>query len=150
MKKKWVMIFSLLGIMLAVGACSSVQNPAAAKEVLLEVTIDEFMAEKNISRQVEVARGGTLTVLLGSNPSTGFQWSEQAEITDRAVLMPGVHRYVAPEENGGTPLPGAAGKEEWTFYALDKGTTDVSMDYSRSWEGGEKDEWTFKLTVVVR
>ena len=47
-------------------------------------------------------------------------------------------------------VEGAAGKEIWTFNALRKGTSNISMEYSRPWEGGEKAEWTFTLDVVVK
>jgi len=61
------------------------------------------------------------------------------------------HEYVAPVGKGGKPpAPGTAGKKEWMFKTLKKGTTIVSMEYSRPWEGGEKGEWTFNLTVVVK
>jgi hypothetical protein len=28
--------------------------------------------------------------------------------------------------------------------------TIYTMEYSRPWEGGEKGEWTFTLTVIVK
>ena len=54
------------------------------------------------------------------------------------------------KESKTPPPPGTAGQEIWTFKALRPGTSTISMDYSRPWEGGEKGEWTFKLTVVVK
>jgi inhibitor of cysteine peptidase len=56
------------------------------------------------------------------------------------------HEFVSPEKTG---LVGAPGNEVWTFKALKKGTSTVTMEYSRLWEGGEKGVWTFNLTVVV-
>ena len=56
------------------------------------------------------------------------------------------HKYTAPN----TDVPGAAGKEEWMFKAVEKGKTTIEMEYSRPWEGGEKGGWTFKLTVDVK
>jgi len=53
-------------------------------------------------------------------------------------------------EDGKSPAPGTPGKEVWTFKTLKKGTTEVSMEYSRPWEGGEKAEWTFDLVVTVK
>jgi hypothetical protein len=32
---------------------------------------------------------------------------------------------------------------------MEKGTAQVSMEYSRPWEGGEQGEWTLGLTVIV-
>ncbi len=47
-------------------------------------------------------------------------------------------------------MVGADGIEVWTFKALKIGTSDISMEYSQPWEGGEKDAYGFFLTVVVR
>jgi inhibitor of cysteine peptidase len=84
---------------------------------------------------------------LCSNPTTGFLWSETAQITDQAVLQQTAHEMVSAEDQD---VVGAAGSEVWTFKALKKGESTVSMEYSRPWEGGEKGEWTFSLTVVAK
>ena len=47
-------------------------------------------------------------------------------------------------------IAGTPGQEVWTFEALKKGSSTVSLEYDRPWEGGEKGEWTFELTVVVK
>lgn len=100
---------------------------------------------------VEVGAGDTLTVTLCSNPSTGFSWPESAQISDQTIVQQTDHKYVAPEtEAGATPVVGAPGTEVWTFKALKKGTSTIYVEYSRPWEGGEKGEWTFRLTVVVK
>ncbi len=144
MKAKLILMGIVVAVLLSLVACSS-----AAKQV--SVDIDDFMEQKHISKEVEVAVDGSLTVTLGSNPTTGFQWSESAEISDTSVLEQTDHKFIAPEGEGDKPpAPGTSGQEVWTFKALKKGTTEVSMEYSRSWEEGEKAEWTFVLTVVVK
>ena len=144
MKSKLILMCAVVAISLGLFACSS-----AAKQV--SVDYDDFMEVQHISQEVEVAVDGSLTVTLGSNPTTGFLWSESAEISDQTVLEQTGHEYIAPEGEGDEPpAPGTAGKEVWTFKALKKGTTEVSMEYGRPWEGGEKAEWTFVLTVVVK
>ena len=151
MKKSLLLVLGLMGVLLATVECSGDQGAATDKQVQVKITIDEFMKDKHIARDTDVGEGGTLTLTLGSNPTTGFQWTEQAEIGDEAILRQTGHRFISPEEKGGTPSPpGTAGKQEWTFTALKKGSTEVSMEYSRPWEGGEKGEWTFNLSVVVK
>ncbi|MFC1983316.1 protease inhibitor I42 family protein, partial [Chloroflexota bacterium] len=59
------------------------------------------------------------------------------------------HEFIG-QESEPPPPPGTPGQEVWTFKALKKGTTTVFMEYSRPWEGGEKGEWTFNLTVTVK
>jgi inhibitor of cysteine peptidase len=96
---------------------------------------------------IELAVGETLNVTLESNPTTGFSWALAAN-SDESVLQEIDHEYVA-NEAGETPMVGSGGVEDWTFKALAKGETTISMEYSRPWEGGEKAAQTFELTVVV-
>jgi len=145
-KSKLILTGVVVAVLLSLVACSS-----AAEQAQVSVDIDDFMEVQHISQEVEVAVDGSLTVTLGSNPTTGFLWSESAEISDQTVLQQTAHEFIAPEDEGDEPpAPGTAGKEVWTFKALKKGTTEVSMEYSRPWEGGEKGEWTYTLTVVVK
>jgi len=140
-------------ISLSLLACSpvSTEEPVspAPNKVYVEVTCDDFMNQKHISKQFEIQTGGLLTVALCSNPTTGFLWSEEAQISDKGVLNQGQHEFVGPESEP-PPPPGTPGQEVWTFNALKEGTSTVSMEYSRPWEGGEKAAWTFVLTVVVK
>ena len=96
-------------------------------------------------KEVEVAVGGSFTVILESNPTTGFMW-ELARNTDEAVLELVDQEFIAPE----TALIGAGGKELWTFKALKKGTSEISMEYRRPWEQGVQPAETFVLTVLVK
>jgi len=141
MKSKLILVGVVVAVLLSLVACTS-----APKQAEVSVDIDDFMEQKNISEEVEVAVDGSLTVTLGSNQTTGFKWG-LAEITDESVLEYVDNEYVSPEDGG---VVGAAGKEVWTFKALKEGESTVSTEYSRPWEGGEKAEWTFVLTVVVK
>jgi len=113
----------------------------------VEVSCDEFMNVKHISKEIEVNAGDSFKVTLCSNPTTGFEWSESAQIGDQAVVKQVNHKFTAPKNK---QLAGAAGQEIWTFRALQEGTTTISMEYSQPWEGGTKVEWTFELTVVIK
>jgi len=144
MKSKLILICAMAVITLCLFACSS-----ASKEVSVEVSCDDFMENQHISQEVEVQADGSLTVTLCSNPSTGFQWSESAEISDHTVLEQVDHNFVMPDSEP-PPPPGTPGKEVWTFKALKEGKSTVSIEYSRPWESGEKATWTFVLDVVVK
>jgi inhibitor of cysteine peptidase len=95
-------------------------------------------------KQVELSVGQSLVVTLVSNASTGYSWS-LAQNSDETVLNNTGNKYVAPQ----TTLVGAGGKEEWTFKALKKGNSTISMGYSRPWESTLPAK-TFDLTVVVK
>jgi len=121
----------------------------AIKQASVEIPCNDFYEQPHISQEVEVGAGDSFTVTLCSNPTTGFMWSESAQIGDQTVLQQTEHKFEAPKTTE-PPIEGAPGKEVWTFQALNKGETTVSMEYSRPWEGGEKGNWTFNLTVVVK
>jgi inhibitor of cysteine peptidase len=143
MKSKLILMGVVVVVLLSLVACS--------RSVQSTVNCDDFLNDQHITDEVEIAVDGVLTVVLCSNPTTGFQWAEPAQISDQSVLQQTDHEYVAPEgEDDELPAPGTPGEEVWTFKALKKGTSEVSMEYSRPWEGGEEAEWTYVLTVVVK
>lgn len=142
MKSRLIPICVMVALSLFLLACSP-----TAKQGAVEISCDDFYEQNHISRAVEVATGDSFTVTLCSNQTTGFSWSEQAQIGDQTLLQQTGHEFISPGEKG---LLGAAGEEVWTFQALNKGEATVSMEYSRPWEGGEKGTWTFNLTVVVK
>ena len=145
MKGKLILMCAVGIISLCLVACAPPQVP-----VSVDVSCDDFAASQNITKEVEIGVGESLTVTLCSNPTTGFEWSG-AEIGDQTVLQQTEHKFVDPEGIGGEPpLTGAPGKELWTFKALKQGASNVSMEYGRPWEGGEKAVWTFVLTVDVK
>jgi inhibitor of cysteine peptidase len=162
MKDKIFFGIIFLGIMLVLGACStsnsnSITNPPnnqvppAPNKYLVSVSAEDFAKEANILRQVEVKTGDVFTVALDSNATTGFSWTEQAKIADESILKQTGHQYIAPRADGGNqPVAGRAGIEEWWFTAGQAGTTTAAVNYSRPWDGGEKDVRTFVLTVIVK
>ena len=77
----------------------------------------------------EVDIGQEFTISLESNASTGYQW-RLADTLDGGILMLVSSEYEAPE----TDLPGAPGRELWTFKAIGKGETNIPLEYIRPWE----------------
>ena len=115
----------------------------------ISISIDTFQNQPHIDAVMNAAVGKELTVSLGSNPSTGFSWSEFAEISDETVVQQTSHIYMDNEHETPPPL-GTPGKEIWTLKALKKGTTTIFMEYGRPWEGGEKAEWTVTVTANIK
>ncbi len=113
----------------------------------ISISIDTFQNQPHIDAVMNAAVGEGLTVTLGSNPTTGFQWSEDAKISDESVIKQVSHKFMGP---GIDKPPGTPGEEVWIFEALKKGTTTISMEYSRPWEGGEKAEWTITITANIK
>jgi predicted secreted protein len=115
----------------------------------VSVTCDAFTAAADqsghaaLTRTANASVGGTVTVTLCSNPSTGFAW--ETPVFDATKLQ--LTRHATNEATSG--LLGAAGTETWTFKVLATGDPTVSFAYSRPWAGGEKGLWTVALTVHV-
>jgi len=134
MKSKLIMVGLVIVAVLLLFGCSGVAR---------NITI---VGDPSADGEVEVAAGGSVTLILESNPTTGFSWSEEAQISNPSVLEQVDHEYVAPDSG----MLGASGQEIWKFKALKEGTSTVYLEYSRPWEGGEKAELTYTLTVTVK
>ena len=135
MKSKLVLVCIMAVISLGLFACSPEPVPPASVECAYAW-----------NQETEVAVGGTLTVSLESNPTTGFEWA-LVGITDETVLEEESHGFVAPE--AGAP-PRTGGEEVWTFKALKEGKSTISMEYQRPWEESVEPDKVFALTVVVK
>jgi inhibitor of cysteine peptidase len=138
--KLMVLIIAILALSLP--ACGTM-----AKEVAVQISENDFVANQNQTRDAgSIKTGDAITVTVASNPTTGFKW-ELAGISEPAVIaQDGEPEYVPPESSA----LGAGGQEVWTFKALKKGSSLISLVYSRPWEGGEKAERTLKISVTVK
>ncbi len=144
MKIKPSMILITIALSILLVACA-----APSQKALVEISYDEFNDNPHVNQMLEVQAGKTFEVKLGSNPTTGFRWSEGAQINDTAITIQENHEFIGLESEP-SPPPGTPGQEVWTFKALKKGSSTIYLDYSRPWEGGEKGEWTCTVNVVVK
>ncbi|MDY6911539.1 MAG: protease inhibitor I42 family protein [Chloroflexota bacterium] len=71
--------------------------------------------------------GKKFIVTLESNHTTGYKW-QLAEELDESIIELVNSEYQAPE----TDEVGVGGTEVWTFKAVGKGKTEISMEYIRS------------------
>ncbi len=122
-------------------ACSDPLTPE--KDITVTVGYDSFTQDSSYSGSVRLLAGGTLTIKLFSNGSTGYQWSNPAQLSDPTVLEQTGHQFIPPI----VPDPGAGGQEEWTFRATGRGNCVVYTEYKRS--SDTVPNWTFTLTVTV-
>ena len=115
----------------------------------LVLTTGDFMARNHLEKKIDVGLGNSLTIDLGANPTTGFQWAEDSVVSDTGVLSQVVHNYIEPETDGEAAV-GSPGKDVWVFDCKAAGTSTIELSYGRPWDGGEKDIWTLKVQVTVR
>jgi predicted secreted protein len=139
---KRIVLFSLVCVLLLpliMTGCGS------GTKTTIDLTLDDFNAQNNIVKNITVSPHGIITVTLGSNGSTGYQWGD-AVIDNTDKLEQTSHKYIEPQ----TDLAGAAGKETLTFMAKIAGSATIKLSYSRPWEGGEKDTYTLTINVTIK
>jgi len=146
-----ILVNTLVIFLLVLTACSSsLTRPS------VEVSYDEFLdvqgtISRLVSKEIEVEAGSFFTINLWSNQTTGFSWSEFTLHGDEIIVELIEHEYITPsQDDNESQMVGASGNEVWTLKALKEGTIDISTEYSQPWEGGEKDAFSFFLTVVVK
>jgi predicted secreted protein len=147
-RAKWYLL--LAGTLLFVGGCTEeppvppITPVTPTQYSSISIPIEEFPNQPHIDAVMSALVGQELTVTLGSNLTTGFQWLE-AEISDESIIQQVSRVFVLPEAEG-DPVPGTPGKEIWTFKALKKGTTTIFMECSRQ---GDTEYWTVTITVNI-
>ena len=80
-------------------------------------------------KPVNVTAGLKFAIVLESNRTTGYRWERSASENATVVKLRGAE-YREP----GTGRAGAGGREVWTFEAVAKGATEISLKYVRPWE----------------
>ena len=140
---KKLVILSLVALMLlpllAMG-CGS-----GSGSTTIEITLDDFAAQTNMVKNVTLNAQDTLTVKLGSNPTTGFDW-EDAVIGNAAIIEQASRNFIAPTVTG---IVGAPGTDVWVFNGKSAGTTTIIFNYDRSWESVPA-TYTLMINVTVK
>ena len=143
---KWYLVLLLIGILLFVGGCT--EEPSVVPPVIpvtptgysdISIPIEEFQNQPHIDVVMSTVVGGELTVTLGSNPTTGYQWLEDAEISDESIVQQTSHIFIGP---GIDKPPGTSGEEVWVFKGLKRGTTTILLEYCRGWVGSRTPDAT--------
>lgn len=150
MKTKIMLVCFLTILSVFIFSCTQATEPSKLEfmqDATSELTCEMFQEQPHHSGDIVLGVDGTLTVILCSNPTTGFKWSESPEIGDTTILQQIGHEFAPPEDEN---IVGGAGKEIFTFKTLKKGVSIIHFEYSRPWESSEKGHWTFYLEVHVR
>ena len=94
------------------------------------------------STPIMVAKGNIFTLVLRSNPATGYIRQLAEPINDQVL------QFISKEYRGNnTGRAGAGGSEMWTFRGVAVGETEIVMKYARPWEKetASKSEAIFKI-----
>ncbi len=133
-------------------ACSADQKPAVSKRFTIAISESDFRGSNaHPNKEAELVTGDTLVIELGSNPTTGYRWTEKPANSSPEVLKLAKHEYFRHGGKGpkGEAIVGAGGVDTWTFKAARTGKATLDFSYSRLWQGGEKAAWTLRVTVNV-
>lgn len=154
-RAKWCLGLLLVGVLiLAGGACGPTELPVSPTPYSsISIPIAEFLLSSDIHPHVDAVMstvlGGELTVTLGSNPTTGYQWSEFAEISDETIVQQTSHKLVL-KDYVESPPPGDSCEEVWVFKALNRGTTTILLKYSRPEVEEDAPHWTVTITATIK
>ena len=138
MKLRFALTSVMLAIILFLSSCL-----ITSRDINVDISCEQFGMSNHIRNDFQVEIGDKIRVKLCSNPATGFKWGY--EVSNKNILKEEDYDFEEPKGD----VLGAAGIEVWTFEAVDRGRTKVHLEYSRPWEGGEKAEWTYTMTVTV-
>lgn len=105
--------------------------------------ITEMQSKVCVSKILEVKQGENLTVVMNSNPPTGYVW-----IWDKTGQSGNVDSVGHKYEKLITGLAAYGGIETWTFKAIAKGTTVLKFCYVRPWDIGRPAQ-SKEVVVVV-
>ncbi|MGB9665944.1 MAG: protease inhibitor I42 family protein [Candidatus Cryosericum sp.] len=93
----------------------------------------------------ETTVGKTFTITLDANATTGYTWSQT--VSEPNIVVYVTHAYeVTPRD---PQVVGGGGTDTFTFKAVGKGTTTITLSYARPWESVPPAQ-TKTITVTVR
>jgi predicted secreted protein len=141
-----LIVLALMGAALAAPATAQSPEPAVTAAAAVTIDCDTFGATPDATAAVDAPAGGSVTVSLCSNPSTGYRWAEPVS-SDPSIANVSGWAYEAPAD--GT-APGAGGTEVFTLVTGATGHATVTSSYDQPWAGGDQGAWTLTLDVAVR
>ncbi len=80
-------------------------------------------------KTIHTSAGKTFMIVLDSNPTTGYAW-ELANPIDKDLIKWIGKEYLPAKSR----IPGAGGREVWSFIAEGSGRADIVFHYLRPWE----------------
>lgn len=92
-------------------------------------TVGSATEYKDSSQPIKVEKGSSFTIVLDSNPTTGYQWQFTQAVDEKVITLTKTE-YVKADPS----VIGSGGQEKWTFKAEEIGETTISLQYVRPWE----------------
>jgi predicted secreted protein len=132
MKKVLLLVFVTVFCCSMISACSSSPASSSDSNQTIQITCDTLFYQKDITKNVNVKAGDTVTLVVCANHENSFTWDENANIASTAVVQKS-HTYTPPAT---ADSKDTSGKETFVFQvAGGKTDTSLSITYSRPSEG---------------
>ena len=112
--------------------------PAASKDVRLN--------DGDNGKTVQVGVGGTVTLTLESNPTTGFSWNKLEDV-DKSILKLEKNDYKQKSSPAG--MVGVGGRDTIVYRALKAGKAKIDLIYMQPWEPDSQFNTKYTVTVEV-
>jgi inhibitor of cysteine peptidase len=104
------------------------------------------LGEKDAGTTAGVAAGGTVTVTLQANPTTGYDWAVDGALPPQ-LQADGTPTFTSGDASGQV---GAGGEVTMRFTAITRGTSDLKLKYWRSFEATTPPVKTWSATIDVK
>ena len=134
----------VLALAIVAGCSASTSSGGAGGGSSGSAPSDVKLTEAQNATTVEVAKGGTVTVSLTGNPTTGFDWIPDGLVPP--VLAQQGQSSFKPQSS----LIGAAGVVTLTFKAVESGRGELKLQYKRPFETTSTPARTWSANVVVK
>ena len=105
---------------------------------------DIFIDTTFSGQEIKLAVGRRLTITLPSNASSGYKWNLNVNYLDTDILEKEKDLYYQITDG----YVGTGGYEEWIFKAVERGVTNIKLDYSPIFDSSSIGQ-TFRLEVTV-
>jgi inhibitor of cysteine peptidase len=93
----------------------------------------------------ETTVGKTFTIALDANMTTGYNWSQTIKDTNVVAYVDNAYMAAVADPQ----VVGGGGTDTFTFKAVGKGTTTITLAYARPWESLPPAQ-TRIITVTVK
>lgn len=132
-------LFLMLSVLFLSFACSTLSPEA---DPTLEPASETTVTDP--AKPIEVQAGETFTIVIDSNPSTGYHWEIVGALNENVALF-NSRDYVADQP----VLTGSGGVDVWTFQAVSVGETTVTLGSYPPYDAPEPEQ-TVTFTIVVK
>jgi inhibitor of cysteine peptidase len=125
-------------------ACGSISTPTSTPAIPTETT-GETLDITDPDKPIEVSAGNEFTIVIQSNPTTGYHWELMGEPDANTV------EFVSKDYKADEPvLIGSGGVDIWTFKAIGAGETTITLGSYPPANDAVEPEQTLAFVVIVK